>query len=191
MPLEVALANLSRIVAAVEVPVTIDLERGYGVDAEGVGRTVAAAIGAGAVGCNLEDSPAEGGLRAVADQVQRIMQARRAADASGIPFFINARTDVFLQVPPAEHDDALLATALARTQAYADAGVDGNFFPGLTDPTLIAAAVKDSGRPLNVMVLKRPRLCRRFPNSASHSMTAWQSRVAARARQDSNLRPSD
>lgn len=152
LPLELALANLSRIVAAVQVPVSIDLERGYGVDAEGVARTVAAAIDAGAVGCNLEDSPAEGGLRTVEDQVQRIAQARRAADASGIPFFINARTDVFLQVPPAEHDDGLLVAALTRTRAYVDAGADGVFLPGLADPTLISAAAKGSGRPLNVMV---------------------------------------
>lgn len=152
LPVELALANLSRIVAAVRLPVTIDLERGYAVDANGVARTVAAAIGAGAVGCNLEDGRAEGALGEIADQAERIVQARRAADARDLPFFINARTDVFLQVPPAEHDDALLADALARTRAYTDAGADGIFLPGLVAPGLIAAAVERSDRPLNVMV---------------------------------------
>jgi len=149
-PRDLALANLSRIVAAVSLPVTVDLERGYADDAEGVGRTVAAAIEAGAVGCNLEDSDAAGALVPVAEQVERIVQARGAA-APG-QFFLNARTDVFLQAPPADHDDALLAAALARTVEYAAAGADGIFLPGLVDPDLIGAAVRATDRPVNVMV---------------------------------------
>lgn len=150
VPLDLAVANLSRIAAAVSLPVTIDLERGYADDAEGVGRTVAAAIQAGAVGCNLEDSDAEGNLRPVAEQVDRLVQARRAAP--GGEFFLNSRTDVFLNTPPAEHDDALLAEALTRAAAYADAGADGIFLPGIVDADLIRAAVAATDRPVNVMV---------------------------------------
>lgn len=152
LPLELVLANLARIVASVRLPVTIDLERGYAVEANGVARTVAAAIDAGAVACNLEDGRADGGLRRIVDQAERISQARRAADAHDLPFFVNARTDVFLQVPPADHDEVLLAAALERARAYIDAGGDGIFLPGLEAPELIAAAAEASERPLNVMV---------------------------------------
>ena len=150
VPLDLALANLFRIVAAVALPVTIDLERGYADDAEGVGRTVVAAIEAGAVGGNLEDSDDSGKLRPVAEQVERLAAARRSA-ADG-QFFVNARTDVFLLTAPAAHDDALLAEALTRAKAYTDAGADGIFLPGLVDPDLIRAAVAATDRPVNVMV---------------------------------------
>ena len=150
LPLDLALANLARIVAAVALPVTVDLERGYADDADGVGRTVAAAIEAGAVGCNLEDSDAAGELRPVAEAAERIAEAHRAAASS--QFYVNARTDVFLLTPLAEHDDALLAKALSRARAYADAGADGIFLPGLVDADLIGAAVAATDCPVNVMV---------------------------------------
>ena len=69
-----------------------------------VGKTIGLAIDAGAVGCNLEDSfPANGKLREKVDQTDRIRQARETADAANIPFFIDARTDVFFQQPPGQH----------------------------------------------------------------------------------------
>src|SRR5258707_13649738 len=81
-----------------DLPVTIDLESGYGDASEVVGETIAAAIDAGAIGCNLEDSfPASGKLRDTVDQINRIRRARQSADATNIPFYINARTDVFFQ----------------------------------------------------------------------------------------------
>lgn len=154
LPLAFALDNLRRIVAAVPaLPVTIDLESGYG-DAPGaVAASVAAAIGAGAVGCNLEDSfPADGSLRAAADQVARLVAARHAATAAGVPdFYINARTDVFFQKPADAHDTSMADAALERARAYADAGASGLFVPGVVAERLIARICEGSPLPVNVM----------------------------------------
>lgn len=153
VPLALAMDNLRRIVAATELPVTVDLERGYGETPEAVSKTLAAAIEAGAIGCNLEDScPPDGKLRDVADQVKRIKHARLAADAAGIHFFINARTDVFFQGPATQHDEAMLSEAIVRARAYAEAGADGLFAPGLIDIALIARLAKASPLPLNIMM---------------------------------------
>jgi 2-methylisocitrate lyase-like PEP mutase family enzyme len=153
MPLALAIENLRRIVGATDLPVTIDLESGYGDTAEQVGNTIRLALDAGAVGCNLEDSfPASGSLRAVVDQADRIRRARQVADSTRIRLFINARTDVFFQRPPEQHDEAMVDEALARARAYADAGADGVFAPGLLDIALIARLAKASPLPLNIMV---------------------------------------
>src|SRR5216683_494021 len=81
IPLAFAIDNLRRIVGATDLPVTIDLESGYGDTPEKVGESIALAIDAGAVGCNLEDSfPANGKLREKANQADRIQRARQTAD---------------------------------------------------------------------------------------------------------------
>lgn len=153
LPLELALANLRRIVAATELPVTVDLESGYGADPAAVGQTVAQAIAAGAIGCNLEDSvPGDGSLRAVSDAARRIAAARAACDRAGVPAFVNARTDVFFQGPAETHDRAMAEAALERARAYADAGADGLFVPGLADERLIALVVEGSPLPVNIMM---------------------------------------
>ncbi|MEO7326192.1 MAG: isocitrate lyase/phosphoenolpyruvate mutase family protein [Dokdonella sp.] len=150
LPLEFAIENLRRIVAAVAVPVSIDLERGYGADAAGVASTLVRAIEAGAIGCNIEDSLSDGSLRDIAEQVTRLRAAREAADAHGVRFFINLRTDVFFQkgVP---HDEAAVDHALERARAYADAGADGLFVPGLVDAALIERLANASPLPVNIM----------------------------------------
>jgi 2-methylisocitrate lyase-like PEP mutase family enzyme len=141
IPLELAIDNLRRIVCATELPVTVDLESGYA----DVGETIALAIQAGAVGCNLEDSrPGDGSLREIAEQCARIGEARQCADAA---FFINARTDVFLQ--PGEDQ---IGAAIARARAYAAAGADGIFVPGLEDKAVILQLVEASPLPVNIMV---------------------------------------
>jgi len=151
--LSLAIANLRRIAGATELPVTVDLESGYGDASEDVGKTIALAIDAGAVGCNLEDSfPANGKLREIVDQADRIRRARQMADAANIRFFLNARTDVFFQRPPEQHDDAMVVEAIERARAYAEAGADGLFAPGLADITLIARLAEASTLPLNIMV---------------------------------------
>src|SRR5882757_5331148 len=92
VPLDLAIDNLARIVKATDLPVSIDLESGYGETADEVGQSVARAIQAGAIGCNLEDSfPRDGSLRDVGEQAERIAAARRAARDSGVAMFINAR----------------------------------------------------------------------------------------------------
>jgi methylisocitrate lyase len=153
IPLEFALENFRRIAASTTLPVSMDIESGYGKTPEEVGRTVASTLEAGAIGCNLEDSvPADGTLREPAEQVQRIRAARQAADAAGIPYFINARTDVFFQGPAKQHDAAMLEAALARARVYADAGANGLFAPGLKDREMIARLAAGSPLPLNIMV---------------------------------------
>jgi len=152
-PLALAMNNLRRIVDATDLPVTIDLESGYGDTADAVAETCRLAIGAGAVGCNLEDSfPANGKLRETVDQSDRIRRVRQIANATGIRFFINARTDVFFQLPPERHDDLMVADAIRRARAYAEAGADGLFAPGLSNIGLIASLAKLSPLPLNIMV---------------------------------------
>jgi 2-methylisocitrate lyase-like PEP mutase family enzyme len=130
VPLTLAIYNLRRIVGATDLPVTVDLESGYGDAPEVVGESVALVINAGAVGCNLEDSfPANGKLRETVDQAARIRRARRMADAANIRFFINARTDIFFQRPPEQHNEAMVVAAVERAHAYAEAGADGLFTP--------------------------------------------------------------
>lgn len=153
MPLALAIGNLRRIVGATDLPVTVDLESGYGDTPEVVGETIGMAMDAGAVGCNLEDSfPADGRLREPIDQSDRIRRARETADAANIRFFINARTDIFFQRRLEQHDDAMVAEAIERARVYAKAGADGLFVPGLEDITLIARLAEASPLPINIMV---------------------------------------
>jgi 2-methylisocitrate lyase-like PEP mutase family enzyme len=153
VPLVLALDNLRRIVAATNLPVTVDLESGYGDTSEAVEESIRLAIEAGAIGCNLEDSlPANGKLRETVDQADRIRHARRTADASNIRFFINARTDVFFQRTAEQHNEPMVVAAIGRARAYAEAGADGLFTPGLADIALIARLAQASPLPLNNMV---------------------------------------
>ena len=118
LPLALAIANLERIVAAVDLPVSIDLEAGYGPRPDDVAHSVTLAIRAGAIGINLEDGFAdEHGIRDIDDQVARIRAARAAAERLSVPLFINARTDFFLQADPARHDANIVAAAKDRAAA--------------------------------------------------------------------------
>jgi methylisocitrate lyase len=153
LPLDLALANLARIVAAVDLPVSVDLERGYGDDPAAVGQTVAQAIAAGAIGCNLEDSTAGDRLCDVREQAERLRVARRAAEGAGLRFFINARIDLFLRSPGPTHDRGLLEQALKRAAAYAEAGASGIFVPGLADSALIGEFCEACPKPVNIMAV--------------------------------------
>ena len=152
VPLDLVIDNLSRIAGATELPVSVDIESGYGKTPEDVGRTISRTISASAIGCNLEDShPENGKLREVSEQVARIRQARATADATGIPYFINVRIDVFFGVSGQPHDAAMVEATAERARAYADAGADGIFAPGLADLGLIARLAAASPLPLNIM----------------------------------------
>ena len=153
LPMEFVLSNARRIVQATGLPVSIDIESGYGRSAEGVGDMVRALLEVGVVGCNIEDRlPESGGLRPIALQVERIRAARAVAAGMGVRFFINARTDVFLETGAAHHSRTLVDVALGRGIAYAEAGADGLFVPGLSDPELVRELCERSGLPVNVML---------------------------------------
>jgi methylisocitrate lyase len=153
LPLDLAIDNLARIVRASDLPVTVDLESGYGESAAEVAQNVARAVAVGVVGCNLEDSfPRNGSLRDVGEQAERIAAARRVAGGAGTAMFINARTDVFFQKPAQAHDEAMVGAALARARTFAKAGADGLFVPGVIDETLIGRLAEGSPLPVNIMV---------------------------------------
>ncbi|MFD7261025.1 isocitrate lyase/phosphoenolpyruvate mutase family protein [Streptomyces sp. NPDC059874] len=140
-----ALDLVARVAAAVSVPVTADIEGGFGADPAGVGETVAGVLAAGAVGINIED-----GNRAPAEHAERLAAARAAADAAGVPLYINARVDTYLfgLGDPATRLDE----TLARAAAYLRAGATGVFVPGVTDPATVAELAKGIDAPLNILV---------------------------------------
>lgn len=147
------LAVLRRVCAATRLPVSVDLEGGYGAEPSDVAESTAAVVAAGAVGCNLEDGVAGARLRPVPEAAERVRAAVAGAASAGLDgFHVNARTDVFLARPAAEHA-AGVAEALERAAAYAEAGARSFFVPGLTDPELVARVVQESPLPVNVMVL--------------------------------------
>jgi 2-methylisocitrate lyase-like PEP mutase family enzyme len=144
-----AVANAARIVASVDLPVTIDFEGGYAVDAREAAANVARLAATGAVGCNFEDQIVGGqGMHPTELQAERIAAARQAV---GKAFFINARTDYFLQAKPADHDVSLADAAVERVKAYADAGASGFFIPGLTDLSLVERIFRASPLTVNAM----------------------------------------
>ncbi len=154
IPLELALDNASRIVDSVEQPVTMDIETGYGDTPDDVYKTATQVIATGVVGVNIEDQIiGTDRLKDISDQAERIAAVRRAATDSGVDIFINARTDLFKNADPATHDSTLVDQALERAQAFANAGANGFFVPGLRDITLIKDLVQKSPLPVNIIVL--------------------------------------
>jgi 2-methylisocitrate lyase-like PEP mutase family enzyme len=151
LPRAELLEAIRRIAAAVEVPVSADIESGFGATPQAVAETVRAVIDAGAVGINLEDGvPGEaGGLRPLEDQLRRLEAAREAAEATGSGLFVNARTDTYLARVGAPGER--LSIAQERLRAFVAAGADGVFVPGLADPDAIRALVETAEVPLNVL----------------------------------------
>lgn len=153
MPLDFVLMVIERIAQSTDLPLTVDFEGGYAVDSEQVAINVARVIEAGAVGINFEDQVVGGaGLYSVSDQVERIRAVRKAVNDSGVPLFINARTDLFLKESDASVHASLIDDALGRMSAFEEAGADGFFVPGLTDKELIRKVCAQSSLPVNVMV---------------------------------------
>jgi len=150
LPLDLALANAERVVAAVDLPVTIDFEGAYAVAPDEAAANVARLAATGAIGCNFEDQViGGGGLHPTDVQAARIRAIRAAV---GPDFFINARTDIFIQAKPDTHDEAMVDAALARAQVYAEAGASGIFVPVLANLPLLESFCKASPLPVNFMV---------------------------------------
>jgi 2-methylisocitrate lyase-like PEP mutase family enzyme len=147
MPADDAFAAVARIARGVDLPVTADLEAGYGLSAE---EFVQRLLGAGAVGCNFEDSDHHGSevLLPAERQVERLRALRSAADAAGVPIVINARVDVFIRgFGEPEHR---LDEAIRRGKAYIAAGADCVYPIGLTDREAIASFVREVAAPVNI-----------------------------------------
>lgn len=154
IPLELACENFKRIAKSTDLPVTMDLEGGYGADEKTITASVQAGLKAGAVGFNFEDQIVGGqGLYDIDTQVKRVAAVRRACENIGIAAFINARTDIFLKAKPDSHSDAMLDDAIVRARAYEKAGADGFFAPGLKDEAMIARLCSAIELPVNIIAL--------------------------------------
>ena len=147
---EEMIAEAGKMATRLDIPVTGDLEGGYGVDPEEVAETVRQAIDAGLVGCNIEDGTKEGDapLFDFALGVERIQAAREAADSAGIEFVINARTDGFLRLG---RGSATLDDAIERANAYYKAGARSLFVPGVSDGQTIGRLARDIAGPVNIL----------------------------------------
>lgn len=148
-----AMVEAVRVIASsVRVPVTADIESGYGAGTpDDVAITVRSVIAAGAVGVNLEDSPGHAGAPLLDSAVQaaRIAAARAAAVAAGVDLFVNARIDTYLKKVGADEDR--YAETVRRAKAYTAAGADGVFIPLVSDPDTIRRLAAEVGAPLNVL----------------------------------------
>ena len=113
IPLEWSLTNVERIIGTVELPVSLDLEGGYGKEPTAVEKSVKQAVATGIVGFNFEDQIVGGeGLYDIATQTERVAAARNAADSVPGGPFVNARTDIFLKAKPDTHTDSMLSEAI-------------------------------------------------------------------------------
>ncbi len=141
-----------RIVDSVRVPVTADVESGYGTGSpDDVAATVRGVIAAGAVGVNVEDSPGQSGEALLDTDVHaaRLGAAREAARDAGVDLFINARLDTYLRKVGNENER--FALTVRRAHAYLAAGADGIFVPLVSDADTIRQLVNAVGAPLNVI----------------------------------------
>lgn len=175
LPMELAIANLARIAAATDLPVTLDFEGAYALDPAGAAANVARVRATGGVGINFEDQIVGGqGLHSIADQSARIAAIRGAV---GSDFYINARTDIFLKAPAETHDDTMVDVALERARAYEQAGASGFFAPGLKDEVLIARLTEGTALPVNIMdypgVPTKDRLAALGVARISHGPFPW------------------
>ncbi len=151
--LDTMLEAVGRIAGSVDVPVTADMERGFGERPDEVAANMRRVLQAGAVGVNLEDSTIEdGSLQDLEFQCDRIRAVRSMADEEGIPLVINARTDVFISKFVGDHETQVAET-IRRGKAYFDSGADC-FYPILVGDTATLKQIHDAVQaPINVLAL--------------------------------------
>jgi 2-methylisocitrate lyase-like PEP mutase family enzyme len=152
VPAKEMIEAVARIVRAVKVPVTADIEHAYAATPDAVADVVLRVIAAGAVGINLEDCvPGATELEPLALQVDKITAIIKAATKAGVRVVINARTDGFLRGFGAP--ETRLGASIERGKAFLEAGADCVFVPGVRDAPTIAALVKGIGGPVNVLAV--------------------------------------
>jgi 2-methylisocitrate lyase-like PEP mutase family enzyme len=146
------LGVVARIAKAVHLPVTADVEAGYGVTVDDMTQTVKAVVAAGAVGINLEDvtSSDESSQVDLALQLDKIRAIRKATESLGVPLVLNARTDIYLI--PIGPPESRFERTVERLRAYREAGADCLFAPGLRDAETIAKLVRALNGPLNILI---------------------------------------
>src|SRR4051794_41375752 len=152
-PWDEVVAATARIARTVSVPVTADIETGYGDTPEAVARSIGDIIGAGAVGVNLQDGLRTNppSVRPIDDMTARIRAAREAARAAGVPIVINARTDLYIKNIGSDLE-ARLDDAVARGRAYLAAGADCFYPIGLHDTETIRRLAAALAAPINLNV---------------------------------------
>lgn len=145
LPIDVALVGARRIVAATELPVSVDFEKGYAATIRELHANTLRLVETGAIGLNIEDSigSEEGDLWSLTDAAARIGAVRAAAQESGVPLVINARTDILA-------GGGTLAAAIERGNAYLAAGADCIFVLGVPDDAL-KEIVDGIGGPVSVL----------------------------------------
>ncbi|GAA1672020.1 isocitrate lyase/phosphoenolpyruvate mutase family protein [Microbacterium lacus] len=135
IPLDVLLDMVARITASTDLPVSVDLDAGFG----NPGETARRAIAAGAVGANMEDR-----LRPLAESVDAVAAVIAAGEAEGVPFVLNARTDAFVRAGDRPVEESI-ADAITRGRAYLDAGADLVFVPGILNADVTRQLVEGIG----------------------------------------------
>jgi 2-methylisocitrate lyase-like PEP mutase family enzyme len=143
---------VGRIAHAVRVPVTADMEAGYGTTVNDMEETAKAVIAAGAIGMNLEDVTGEDESSQVdtVQQVEKIRAIRATSSSHGVPLVLNARTDIYLM--PIGEAATRFERTVERLRAYRQAGADCVFAPGVSDRDTIAELVKAIAAPLNILI---------------------------------------
>ena len=146
------LEAVARIARAVRVPVTADMESGYGITPKDMAETAKAIVAAGAVGLNFEDviGDTESSQVETALQAEKIRALRETSASADVPLVINARTDVYLM--PIGPEATRFERTVERLRAYRAAGADCVFAPGVKDRSLIEKLVKAVDAPLNILV---------------------------------------
>ncbi|NYJ13454.1 2-methylisocitrate lyase-like PEP mutase family enzyme [Rhizobium leguminosarum] len=153
LPMPVLVETAKSITDVIDLPLSVDFEGAYSAEPEGAAANVARLVEIGAIGINFEDRVVAGeGLYPVESQSARIRAIRAMADSKDIPFFINARTDLFLAEGDLAKHAGLVDEAIERGRAYAAAGGNGFFVPGLIDPALIEKICAASSLPVNIMM---------------------------------------
>ncbi|EJZ22266.1 isocitrate lyase/phosphoenolpyruvate mutase family protein [Rhizobium sp. Pop5] len=153
LPMPALVETVKAITNVIDLPLSVDFEGAYSTEPAGAAANVARLVEVGAIGINFEDRVVDGsGLHPVERQAARIRAIREMAEGKDIPFFINARTDLFLAESDLSKHAGLVDEAIERGRAYAAAGGSGFFVPGLIDPALIEKICAASSLPVNVMM---------------------------------------
>jgi 2-methylisocitrate lyase-like PEP mutase family enzyme len=150
MSFDDVVARVKEITAAVDVPVSVDIESGYG---ESAARLIEGLLEAGAVGLNIEDTvhKEDGRLRSSTEHAELVGALRKAADAAGVHVVINARTDLFLRQDGDESDR--VDRAIARLKEAAEAGADSLYPVGRHDPDTLRRLASELPLPINAIAL--------------------------------------